>query len=201
MPMKKIVSIIVLCMAALWSMSAQSKFSYSLELKAGAGLGHGPAALFMPEFAVQYDLGNGFIAGAGTGLRFVLPCFSYRTINDKFAGRSFIQELDMPLFLRIGYGKDKFYANLDTGFALGIAAGQMFVSGGGKLRPIYNGLFFEPQAGWRISDRRTLALGILFQQSRVKDNILTQTVESTTGTTTTRELITPATTIRYGFLF
>ncbi|MBO4434106.1 MAG: hypothetical protein J5769_01465 [Bacteroidales bacterium] len=199
--MKKTVSIIFLCLAALWSMSAQSKFSYSLELKAGAGLGHGPIALFTPEFVAQYDLGGGFIAGAGAGARLAMPCLSYNVTNGKYTGRSFVEEIDIPLFLRVGYGLEKFYVNLDSGFAIGIGSVALFAKGGGPMEARYDGLFFEPHVGWRINERRTLALGFLFQQSTVADRNVTYNDSSMKEEYRTRNMITPAITLRYGIMF
>lgn len=201
MPMKKIVSIIVLFMAALWSMSAQSKFSYSLELKAGAGIGHGPVALFTPEFVAQYDLGGGFIAGAGAGARQAMPCLSYNVTNGKYDGRTFVEEIDFPVFIRAGYGMDKFYANLDAGYAIGVGSVRLFAAGGGPMEAIYDGFFVEPHIGWRFSDKRSLALGVLFQQSTVADRNVTYDDSSLKEEYRTRNRITPAITLRYGIMF
>ena len=200
--MKKTVFVIVLCMAALWSMSAQSKFSYTLELKAGAGFGHGPIALFTPEFVALYDLGGGFVTGAGAGTRLALPCLSYNTRNGEYNGRSFVEEIDIPVFLRFGYGINKFYANLDAGYAIGIGAAPQFgAAGGGPMEAIYDGFFVEPHIGWRLNKRSTLALGALLQQSSVADREYTFDESSSTVKYQTRNRLTPAITLRYGFLF
>ena len=198
--MKRTLCVIVLCIAALWSMSAQSKFSYTLELKAGAGFGHGPVALFTPEFVAQYDLGGGLIAGAGAGARLALPCLSYNTKNGKYDGRTTVGEIDIPVFLRFGYGMDKIYANLDAGYAIGIGAGT-FASGGGPMEAIYDGLFVEPHIGWRINGRSAIALGALFQQSTVADRVVIDDGSSMRESYQTRNRLTPAITLRYGFLF
>ena len=146
--MKKTVLLLVLGLAS-FSLSAQSRMSYSLEFVAGVGVGKGPQVSFSPEFVAQYDLGGGFRIGAGVGTRFARPCLQYITRNGS-KSRDFCNELDIPVFLRLGYGKEKLYANLDAGYAIGALA--LFDWGwipGGRTEPIYNGFFVEPQVGWR----------------------------------------------------
>ena len=171
--MKKTILLLILGVASL-SLSAQSRMSYSLEFVAGVGVGKGPQAIFTPEFVAQYDFGGGFRIGAGAGTRFARPCFQYITRNGSHS-RSFCNELDIPVFLRLGYGKEKLYANLDAGYA--ICALSFFGAGWtgeGKKEASYSGLFIEPQVGWRFGKRSALALGLLLQKSIVSNSVTTE---------------------------
>lgn len=69
--MRQAISLLILCLVS-FSLSAQSRFSYSVEMSVGAGVWKGPFFIVAPEFVAQYDLGAGFKVGAGTGVRFVL---------------------------------------------------------------------------------------------------------------------------------
>ncbi len=201
--MKKTVLLLVLGVASL-SLSAQSRMSYSLEFVAGVGVGKGPQAIFTPEFVAQYDLGGGLRIGAGVGTRFARPCLQYITQNGSSPRRTFCNELDIPVFIRVGYGKEKLYANLDAGYAIGALA--LFDWGwkpGGRTEPIYNGFFVEPQVGWRVGRRSALALGLLFQQSTVSNHVTTENGTwgdpsySIREEVNTLNVFTPAVTIRY----
>ena len=204
--MKKIVSILVLSLIS-FALLAQNRFSYSVEVAAGAGIGKGPLFTITPEFVAQYDLGRGFIFGAGAGMRISKPCLQYITNNGN-KSRSFCNEQDVPLFLRFGYGKEKLFAHLDAGYSIGVLS---YYSAnwipGGKKKPCYNGFFVEPQLGWRIGRRSALSLGLLLQQSAIVNRVTTDSGTPDTPSYSTRtdvqgqNVFTPAITLRYGFLF
>ena len=115
-----------------------------------------------------------FVAGVGV-TRFARPCLQYFT---EFGShhRSFCNELDIPVFMRLGYGKEKLYVNLDAGYAICALtlydwgwAGDGW--GEGRKEPSYDGFFIEPQVGWKVGRRSALALGLLLQQSAVSDYV------------------------------
>lgn len=200
--MKKAILLLVLSLASL-SLSAQGRMSYSWEFVAGVGVGKGPQFFFAPEFVAQYALDGGFKIGAGAGARFARPCLQYITKNGAHS-RTFCDELDIPVFMRLGYGKEQFYANLDAGYAIGALAfyGLGWVPGG-KKEPNYQGFFVEPQVGWKIGGRSALALGLLFQQSTLSNHITTvsgtinDTQHSIREEVSTLNVFTPAITLRY----
>lgn len=200
--MKKTILLLILGVASL-SLSAQSRMSYSLEFVAGVGAGKGPQAIFTPEFVAQYDFGGGFRIGAGAGTRFARPCFQYITRNGSHS-RSFCNELDIPVFLRLGYGKEKLYANLDAGYALcALSFYGAGWTGEGKKDASYSGLFIEPQVGWRVGKRSALALGLLLQKSIVSNRVTTEngTINdpsySIKEQVNRQDIFTPAVTLRY----
>ncbi len=200
--MKKVILLLVLSLASL-SLSAQGRMSYSCEFVAGVGVGKGPQLFFTPEFVAQYAFEEGFKIGAGAGARFARPCLQYITKNGVHS-RTFCDELDIPVFMRLGYGKEQFYANLDAGYAIGALAfyGLGWVPGG-KKEPNYQGFFVEPQVGWKIGGRSALALGLLFQQSTLSNHITTvsgsinDTQHSIREEVSTLNVFTPAITLRY----
>ena len=201
--MKKTVLLLILGLAS-FSLSAQSRMTYSWEFIAGVGVGKGPQVSITPEFVAQYDLGGGFRIGAGVGTRFARPCLQYITENESSPRRTFCNELDIPMFMRLGYGKEKLYANLDAGYAL--CALSFFGpgwAGEGKKEPNYNGFFVEPQVGWKVGRRSALALGLLFQQSTVSNHVTTENGTwgdpsySIREEVNTLNVFTPTVTIRY----
>lgn len=201
--MKKAILLLVLSLASL-SLSAQGRMSYSWEFVAGVGVGKGPQLFFTPEFVAQYVFEGGFKIGAGAGTRFARPCLQY-IIKNGAHSRTFCDELDIPVFMRLGYGKEQFYAILDAGYAIGaLAIYGLDSAPGGMKEPNYHGLFAEPQVGWKIGGRSALALGLLFQQSTISNHIIT--VSGTTigdpsysfrDEVSTLNVFTPAITLRY----
>ena len=167
--MKRLISLVlVFCVTSLM-LTAQNRVSYTLEFVAGVGVDKGPLVSFSPEFVGQYNWG-GFIIGAGAGARYARPCYEY----DAKHGRDFKNELDIPVFLRLGYGKAKFFANVDAGYAVSILGYDInnrlstTNQSTSKKNYLYDGLFFEPHFGWRFGQRSALALGVLLQQSTVQ---------------------------------
>ncbi len=111
--MKRIRTILIaslLCLAGL-SLQAQDRWIYSAELTAGVGFKQGPLFFVTPQFTAQYPLGGGFTAGAGVGFRIGRPCYQY-TVSNGSGSRSFRTELDIPLYLRFGYGKEHFFKSI-----------------------------------------------------------------------------------------
>ena len=199
--MRKEIIALILCLASI-TLSAQERPTYSLEIEAGAGFGKGPAAVLVPQFVAQYELGGGFKIGAGAGLRLAIPCLDYRIKKDGSLDRTFINELDIPVFLRLGYGWEKLYANVDAGYAIGAIGLTPFgAAHGGFVETCYGGLFLDPQIGFRISPRRALALGVLLQRSTVMYRSFEEGATSTTVSLSEHRLITPAITLRYVISF
>ena len=197
--MKRILCLIVLSLVAV-SMMAQGRFSNAFEISAGTGLARGPLVVVTPQYVAQYNLAGGLYFGAGAGLRIAAPCFRYSIRNGEYDGSSYIEELDIPLFLRAGYKDSKLFASIDAGYAVGALA---FAVPGGLMDPRYGGLFFEPHIGMVLGQKRFLSLGMLWQKSRVQDAITTESPDhsSVSQTVTTRNIFTPAITLRYGILF
>ena len=199
--MKKLLLVAFICLASL-SLRAQSPFTFSLEASAGVGVWKGPLFTVNPTFVAQYNLFDNLRIGAGAGIRFAMPCLQYITDNGVFRERSFVREWDLPVFLRLGYGKNKLFANLDAGYAFAILSyyGGDWIPGG-KKDPSYNGFFFGPQIGYSFSQRHALALGVLLQQSVVDDYGKFSGGEGESyyvGSNVTRQKIfTPAITLRY----
>ena len=201
--MKKTVLLLVLGLAS-FSLSAQSRMTYSWEFVAGVGVGRGPQVSITPEFVAQYDFEGGFRIGAGAGTRFARPCLQYFTEFGSHR-RSFCNELDIPVFMRLGYGKEKLYANMDVGYAICALtlydwgwAGDGW--GEGRKEPSYDGFVIEPQVGGKVGRRSALALGLLLQQSAVSDYVKLHVDTPTISyghKITALNVFTPAITLRY----
>ena len=204
--MKKIISILVICLVST-SLMAQNRISYSVEVDAGVGVGKGPQFTVAPEFVVKYEFESGILLGAGAGLRYGKPCFQYR-ISNASGSRQFCNELDIPVFLRAGYSFEHLFSVLDAGYSVGVwSAYSADTKPGGSKAPSYNGFFLEPQAGFYLGKHSALALGVLFQQSSVihQETVVSGNVGSASysiqAEAQTKNIFTPALTIRYGFVF
>lgn len=195
--MKRFLLILVLGVAS-FTLSAQSQMSYSLEFVAGVGIGKGPLATFTPEFVASYNMG-GFIVGAGVGARYARP----NSVYDSKHGRYFQHELDIPVFLRLGYGKAKFFANVDAGYALCVIgrSGIDYEPGEKKYMP-YDGLFVEPHVGLKVGRNSAFALGLLLQQSSWHNQTWDSVGEKTViNLHDYKKVFTPAITLRYALSF
>lgn len=190
--MKKTVLLLILGLVS-FSLSAQSRMSYSLEFVAGVGVGKGPQVSFSPEFVAQYNLGD-FVMGVGAGVRYARPCKVYDTKH----GRGFHDEVDIPVFLRLGYGKSKFFTHVDAGYAIGVLGypGVDYVPGA-KKDSLYDGLFVEPQVGLKVGRRGAFALGVLLQQSDWHNQVWELFTTTTVYVRDTKNAFTPAITLRY----
>lgn len=204
--MKKIVFLLSFCLLT-FSTYGQDRFSYSLEAMAGVGVGRGPRVVVTPQFVAQYEFEGGLRVGAGVGARFAQPCVQYITRNGS-QKRTFCNEFDIPLFLRLGYGKERLFANVDAGYAVSVLSFYGFDwIPGGKKNPCYDGFFVDPHVGVKLGRHSALALGVLLQQSVVSDHVHTENGSvgdpdySISGTVTTQKTLTPAITLRYAFLF
>lgn len=196
--MKKIFVFLFLCLASV-VMSAQGRFSFSIEAEAGVGIVNGPMPVVTPEFVVQYAFSGGFHLGAGVGVRYERPCERYNIKNGVFQGRSYLSgELDIPLFLRLGYGKDKLYANLDAGYAIGIVS---FEGHYAVLLGKNAGFFAEPHVGWRFNRHHSLALGLLVQQCDISHYTVTEDAGQGISTNKYKQDVTGAITLRYAYSF
>lgn len=190
--MKKTILFFVTFLATI-AVSAQSRMSYSLEFVAGVGVGKGPQVSFSPEFVAQYNLGD-LVMGVGAGVRYARPCKVYDTKH----GRGFHDEVDIPVFLRLGYGKSKFFTHVDAGYAIGVLGypGVDYVPGA-KKDFLYDGLFFEPQVGLKVGRRGAFALGVLLQQSDWHNQVWDVGETTTVYVRDTKNAFTPAITLRY----
>ena len=200
--MKRILCLIVLGLVAV-SMMAQDRFSSAFEISAGTGMARGPLVVVTPQYVAQYNLVGGLYLGAGAGLRIAAPCRQYVIENGQYDHSTYNEELDIPLFLRVGYKDSMLLASIDAGYAVPALAFSLGSVPGGLMDPGYGGLFFEPQIGIHLGQKSYLSFGMLWQKSIVMDYVITYPADhsSYSGTVTTRNIFTPAITLRYGVSF
>lgn len=204
---KGVLFLICFCLAFCFfaqSLGAQNRFSYALESVAGLGIEKGPQYTVTEEFVTEYSLKGGFLIGVGAGLRYAAPCYQYIIKNGVHTKSRFANELDAPLFARVGYTGNRMFLKLDAGYSIGLYGHyQSGVKPGGKKAPSYYGLFFEPHIGVKFGKRSALALGVLLQKSTVSAHVITETGTmgdpswSSTGEVSTQRVLTPAITLRY----
>lgn len=141
------------------------------DFKTGIGVVDREAIISLtPKFVAQYNIDSHWRVGGGLGIRL---SSSYK-LKD-FPRRNEHNELDIPLFLRVGYNLDRLYASIDAGYTLGLVARHGFgLVPGGSDDCDYDGLFVEPQIGWRIDSRNSVALSLLLQQSTIQKRTTTE---------------------------
>ena len=180
--MKKILLLLAIILALPTWASAQDRLTISAEVSTGVGIvntdfktGIGVVdreaiISLTPEFVAQYNIDSHWRVGAGLGLRIAS---SYKLKG--FPRKNEHNELDIPLFLRVGYSVGDIYASIDAGYTLGLVAryGFGFVPGG-RDDCDYDGLFIEPQIGWRIDSRNSVAVGLMLQQSTIQKRTTTE---------------------------
>jgi len=128
-----------------------------------------------------------------------MPCSTYSIYEDGSHKRNFdlLLEFDLPVFLRFGYGKEKFFANIDAGYAIGIF--NWYPSGRGE--PCYDGFFIEPKIGCKLGSRGSLALGVVMQKGSMMVSTITKNLNTSTTDNSRQKLLAPAVTLRYGISF
>lgn len=132
-------------------------------------------------------LRGGLKLGGGVGVRFAKPVTTLSK-NNYYDSTHYDNEVDLPLFVRISYGKSRLTASLDAGYAFGLwSVYSKEAIPGGNRKPTYRGLFLEPQLGLRIGKDSVLSLGVLLQQ--------------TTDVLNLDNVLTPAATLRYSYYF
>lgn len=213
--MKKVLLLLAIILALPTLALAQDRLTISAEVSTGVGIvdtdfktGIGVVdreaiISITPEFVAQYNIDSHWRVGGGLGIRL---SSSYK-LKD-FPRKNEHNELDMPLFLRVGYNLDRLYASIDAGYTLGLVARYGFgLVPGGWDDCDYDGLFVEPQIGWRIDSRNSVALSLLLQQSTIQKR--TTTENGTKGSpdysiTFKSEQVTlfvPAVSLRYAYNF
>ena len=180
--MKKGLLLLAIILALPTLASAQDRLTISAEVSTGVGIvdtdfktGIGVVdreaiISLTPKFVAQYNIDSHWRVGGGLGIRL---SSSYK-LKD-FPRRNEHNELDIPLFLRVGYNLDRLYASIDAGYTLGLVARHGFgLDQGGWDDCDYDGLFVEPQIGWRIDSRNSVALSLLLQQSTIQKRTTTE---------------------------
>lgn len=180
--MKKVLLLLAIILALPTLASAQDRLTISAEVSTGVGIvdtdfktGIGVVdreaiISLTPKFVAQYNIDSHWRVGGGLGIRL---SSSYK-LKD-FPRKNEHNELDIPLFLRVGYNLDRLYASIDAGYTLGLVARYGFgLVPGGWDDCDYDGLFVEPQIGWRIDSRNSVALSLLLQQSTIQKRTTTE---------------------------
>ena len=169
--------LLIICLTVLLAMPmvGQSKYSHTSEWAVGVGVGPGPRGLLAYRHIFNYKVGQTFAVGMGAGLRFASPCVQYNSRDGgAFKREVFLNEIGIPLFIRGGYESERFFANLDIGYSIGIISiPDLGLKGGGGIiyGSPYKGIFVEPHVGLYSGRRTQIALGMLWQQSIVTKGI------------------------------
>ena len=186
--------LILLALLGSVALQAQGKFTRSFEIAAGAGFSGGPVPTVLPEYVFTRELDGGFHVGAGIGLQLVRNLQDDK-ITDGVRSKVYLPEISVPVFVRFGYTETNLFARVDAGYALGLLCFDDFMPYPGAE---YKGFFFEPQVGYKLDGKQSLALGLLLHQNTIRA-IQTFTSGGMVTSESTRlfTVFTPALTIRY----
>ena len=156
---------------------AQDNRNHSLDITGCAGFKFGPVWAGEITFNRLYPLNGDFKLGFGAGVRFgkTLSSVSTKMVdNVKTSVECEPQkEIDVPIYVRLNYCLDKLYFNCDLGYSFGFEAYGPTPAPGASYepKPHYSGFFVEPQAGYRLSDKLSLALGLRMHQTDCGDSV------------------------------
>lgn len=173
----------------------------SLEVTGGAGFTLGPVWASSITYNKVYPVNEYLRLGWGTGVSVNAPVFSLNTYITESGGtkeRDTMNEFSVPMYFRLNYGADRLFFNWDIGYSLGLI-GLAFEDGSiAAVEPetVFSGLFTEPQIGYRFAESYSVALGLLAHHAVIKDRIYSTTSTSSSGTSVTHSIFTPALTLR-----
>ena len=156
---------------------AQDNRNHSLDITGCAGFKFGPVWAGEITFNRLYPLNGDFKLGFGAGVRFgkTLSSVSTKMVDNVKTSVECEpqQEIDVPIYVRLNYCLDKLYFNCDLGYSFGFEAYGPTPAPGASYepKPHYSGFFVEPQAGYRLSDKLSLALGLRMHQTDCGDSV------------------------------
>ena len=124
------------------------------------------------DMAYMYPITTRLEIGGGAGIRYARPLFEktdlYRTkdgIQTHTVTKDFFNEIAVPFFARIRYSLPRrFYLQTDAGYRFAL----MEIIDGWYFAPetqAMSGVYFEPQAGFRLDPKRSLAIGVSIKNS------------------------------------
>ncbi len=199
MDMKKHILFLAVALLLAVPSFAQNKLAMGIDQHVGIGLGGASPAVFgNTSFVVQYTFAQYFQVGAGAGLRYGVPTYSYDlTTGDK--KRAF--ELDVPIFLRAGVKFSIVSVKVDVGYAVGLKAWALVSLKEGISRDLhYNGFFLEPHIDLG-GDHNAVGVGILLQNASYLETQSNTDGGSASGSGNNVSKLLPAITLRYSRYF
>jgi hypothetical protein len=182
MSMKRVMVLLVALMLGIGA-SAQS---FDLEAVTGTSLNGSFRFGAGMDAVLSFHPWQIFEWGVGTGVRIGQPRESV-TVKDGVSGNSYLNELNVPLFLRARLLLPRsFFVGTDIGYQLCLFSWQDgTLPKGGMVNPYflsqYSGLFFEPHAGIRLGGHFALSLGAQLMRSFHNESNITSVAPDGTG--------------------
>lgn len=144
---------------------------FELGLLAGTSLNGTGQVDFGMDIAYMHPLTTHLEIGAGAGIRYARPLFeiTYRDktkdgVTTHTVTKDYFNEMAVPFFARVRYSlPKKFYLQTDAGyrFALLEILDWFFTPEAKEM----SGVYFEPQVGYMLDPKRSLAIGVSIQNS------------------------------------
>lgn len=162
---------ILLATVALLLVTAAYGQPFELGVLAGTSLNGTSQVDFGMDIAYMYPLTTHLEIGAGAGIRYARPLYEISDLNKTRDGvsthtvtKDYFNEMAVPFFARIRYSlPQRFYLQTDAGyrFALLEILEWFFTPEAKRM----SGVYFEPQVGYMLDPKRSLAIGVSIQNS------------------------------------
>lgn len=144
---------------------------FELGVLTGSSLNGTSQVDFGLDIAYMYPLTTHLEIGAGAGIRYARPLFEISDLNETRDGvsthtvtKDYFNEMAVPFFARVRYSlPQSFYLQTDAGyrFALLEILEWFFTPEAKRM----SGVYFEPQVGYMLDPKRSLAIGVSIQNS------------------------------------
>lgn len=172
--------IIIFIIAVILSGASSFAQTFELGFKAGTSLNLSCLADAGVDVAMVFPTAGGFDLGIGSGLLFSVPLdrkTATKTNSSKEQiSREYSTDFTLPLFARFRFRfQSNFFLQADAGYRFGLVS--LYYGEGRDFGAIpanakestFRGLFFEPQAGFHVSERGTLSFGMTWQRYKRGD--------------------------------
>ena len=196
--MKRFVCILVtgLCMVSAFGQSKSKTWEHSLYIGTFG---------YSYTYNLLFPVYESFSIGGGIGLCLNYPTYSksvwYKNDVKVKSRRDHTLEAGLPVYLRMNYYWDRYYTNLDIGYnfgLIGVFPGN-YIPGGIVIASFcsYNGFFAEPQFGYHLNEKYSVAVGALLHQGHCHENTHHDTEDSSEEVSVYKSKLFPSLTIRF----
>jgi hypothetical protein len=178
--------ILLLLAAACIGVAAHGQ-SFELGFRAGSAVDLSCQVDTGVDAAWTREVASGLDLGLGLGVRYARPLDQRITTTrngETTVSREYANDLGATAFGRLRYRfPGSLFLQADAGWRVGMINAKKHFVYAEFVPTDVTGLFVEPQVGWRLDDRRSLALGVSLQQMKRGERINVFTSSDTTSDT------------------
>jgi len=155
-------------------------------------------------YNLLFPVYESFNLGGGVGLGLSYPTNSksvwYKEGVIVKSSKEHLIEAGIPVYLRANYQFDRYYVNLDLGYNVGFLTVHPTLRPGSAIfasQLSYSGFFAEPQFGFRLNDKYSIAVGTLLHQGHGLERTVIVADDSTEEQVVYKSKLFPSLTIRF----